>query len=116
MFLQPLGQAGPQTVRDSTADVRSDSPQVKGRMAVPPAVPTLLLLVAVLLGGCAAPVMLGEPLAVPAGQGGYRFDTAAPTRHRDDLLLVLTFSGGGTRAAALQCWRSAVFGDRLLAR
>jgi NTE family protein len=61
----------------------------------------VLLLVAALLGGCAAPAMLGEPLAVPAGKGGYRFDTAAPTRHRDDLLLILTFSGGGTRAAAL---------------
>jgi len=61
----------------------------------------LLLLVVALIAGCAAPVMLGEPLAVPAGQGGYRFDTTAPTRHRDDLLLILTFSGGGTRAAAL---------------
>jgi NTE family protein len=45
--------------------------------------------------------MLGEPLAHPAGQGGYRFDSAAPGRHHDDLLLILTFSGGGTRAAAL---------------
>lgn len=71
------------------------------KVVVAPIALTLLLLVVALLGGCAAPVMLGDPLAAPAGQGGYRFDTAAPTRHRDDLLLILTFSGGGTRAAAL---------------
>jgi NTE family protein len=61
----------------------------------------LLLLVAVLLGGCTTPATLGEPLEQTAGRGGYRFDDAAPARHRDDLLLILTFSGGGTRAAAL---------------
>jgi NTE family protein len=70
-------------------------------MTVAPRALTLLLLVAALLGGCAAPAMLGEPLAAPAGEGGDRFDTAAPARHRDDLLLILTFSGGGTRAVAL---------------
>jgi len=61
----------------------------------------LIAPITALLGGCAAPVMLGEPLALPVGQGGYRFDAAAPARHQDDLLLTLTFSGGGTRAAVL---------------
>jgi NTE family protein len=69
----------------------------------------LLLLVAVLLGGCTTPATLGEPLEQTAGRGGYRFDDAAPARHRDDLLLILTFSGGGTRAAAY----FALHGDRL---
>jgi len=79
----------------------NDFSPVAAKVTVSPTALTLLLLVAALLGGCAAPAMLGEPLAAPAGQGGYRFDTAAPARHRDDLLLILTFSGGGTRAAAL---------------
>jgi NTE family protein len=60
---------------------------------------SILLLSALLISGCAhypvnAPVHSANP------QSGYRFQTVAQT-NSDDLLLMLAFSGGGTRAAAL---------------
>jgi len=60
---------------------------------------SILLLSALLISGCAhypvnAPVRGANP------QSGYRFQTVAKT-NSDDLLLMLAFSGGGTRAAAL---------------
>lgn len=59
----------------------------------------LLLVSALLISGCAhypvnAPVRSANP------KSGYRFQTVART-NPDDLLLMLAFSGGGTRAAAL---------------
>ena len=59
----------------------------------------ILLLSALLISGCAhypvnAPVRSANP------QSGSRFQTVAQT-NSDDLLLMLAFSGGGTRAAAL---------------
>jgi len=59
----------------------------------------LLLASALLISGCThypvnAPVRRVNP------ESGYRFQTVGPT-NSDDLLLMLAFSGGGTRAAAL---------------
>lgn len=59
------------------------------------------LAVAVLLAGCAALPPVGEPLSVPAGSAGYRFRSVSPGQRADDLLLLVTFSGGGNRAAAM---------------
>jgi NTE family protein len=62
--------------------------------------PPLLLALALLVGGCANhPV--NAPLPTAGACSGYRFQNAAPQTNSDDLLLMLAFSGGGTRAAAL---------------
>ncbi len=58
-------------------------------------------MVAIWLAGCTAAATLGEPITQVVGERGYRFDVASSTRHADDTLLILTFSGGGTRASAL---------------
>lgn len=55
----------------------------------------------VLLAGCAALPPVGEPLSVPAGSAGYRFRSVSQGQRADDLLLLVTFSGGGNRAAAM---------------
>src|SRR2546428_12127340 len=41
------------------------------------------------------------PLAAVDGRTGYRFENTAFSTNSDDLLLMLAFSGGGARAAAL---------------
>jgi len=41
------------------------------------------------------------PLAQYAPQAGYRFENLAPGDNSDKLFVIVTFSGGGTRAAAL---------------
>ncbi len=58
------------------------------------------LWLAIMLTGCATTTDLGTPLARADSQRGYRFSQPDATRRKDDLLLVTTFSGGGTRAAA----------------
>jgi len=57
-----------------------------------------VLVVAVLVVGCAAPV--NQRLRTFDGQSGYRYDTLPKDGNGDDLFVVLAFSGGGTRAAA----------------
>jgi NTE family protein len=58
------------------------------------------LAVLLLVSGCAHyPVNARLTAVNPAA--GYRFETAVARTNSDDLLLVLAFSGGGTRAAAL---------------
>ena len=42
-----------------------------------------------------------EHLAAYDESGGYRYERLAKTGNQDDLFVILTFSGGGTRAAAL---------------
>lgn len=60
-----------------------------------------LALLLLLLVGCAH-YPLNAPLATYAPREGYRFDGLAPGEgNSDTILLCLTFSGGGTRAAAL---------------
>lgn len=59
----------------------------------------LLLASALLIAGCAHyPVNM--QLRAATATSGYRFQNVAPT-NSDDLLVMLAFSGGGTRAAAL---------------
>ncbi len=62
--------------------------------------PTLLLTLALLAGGCAH-YPVNAPLPAVSARAGYRFQNAAPQTNSDGLLLILAFSGGGTRAATL---------------
>ena len=62
---------------------------------------TIVLSVFVLLGSGCAHYPINAPLAVVDGRIGYRFENTAFSTNSDDLLLMLAFSGGGTRAAAL---------------
>jgi NTE family protein len=57
-------------------------------------------LLAVLLAGCAH-YPVNAPLQHYAPQAGYRFPNVAPGDNSRSLLVILAFSGGGTRAAAL---------------
>jgi NTE family protein len=60
----------------------------------------LILMIAVILIGCAH-YPVNEPLKQIDPQAGYRGKFMAASGNSEDLLLYLTFSGGGTRAAAL---------------
>ena len=60
----------------------------------------LLLVLALLVSGCVH-CPINAPLPTAGARAGYRFQNAAPQTNSDDLLLMLAFSGGGTRAAAL---------------
>jgi NTE family protein len=60
----------------------------------------LFLILALLISGCAH-YPVNAPLPPAVSRAGYRFQNAAPHTNSDDLLLMLAFSGGGTRAAAL---------------
>ncbi len=60
----------------------------------------LLPLLALLFAGCAH-YPPNAPLARHAPEQGYRFANLASPPDTDEILLILTFSGGGTRAAAL---------------
>src|SRR6185503_1247540 len=62
---------------------------------------TIVLSVFVLLGSGCAHYPINAPLAMVDGRTGYRFENTAFSTNSDDLLLMLAFSGGGTRAAAL---------------
>ncbi len=59
-----------------------------------------LLAVALLISGCAH-YPVNAPLAAVDARTGYRFQNVASPTNSQDLLLMLAFSGGGTRAAAL---------------
>jgi NTE family protein len=60
----------------------------------------VLLTLGLLVSGCAH-VPVNSPLPTADSRAGYRFQNAAPQTNSDDLFLMLAFSGGGTRAAAL---------------
>ena len=66
----------------------------------------LLMPLVLILGACAhypstAPIPLGFPAGARASEG-YRFENfPAAGKNTDSLFVILTFSGGGTRAAAL---------------
>ena len=60
----------------------------------------LISMIAVILIGCAH-YPVNEPLKQVDPQAGYRGKFMAASGNSEDLLLYLTFSGGGTRAAAL---------------
>jgi NTE family protein len=61
---------------------------------------TLLLAVALLISGCAH-YPVNAPLAAVDARTGYRFQNSTSATNSEDLFLMLAFSGGGTRAAAL---------------
>ncbi len=60
-----------------------------------------LVLITAVMPGCLGPRNVNEPLKDYDPQGGYRFD-AFPARddNTDSIFICMTFSGGGTRAAA----------------
>jgi NTE family protein len=60
--------------------------------------PLLLLVAAALLAGCATRPTL--PPITQAEPGGYRFETRTPRLEHKEAMVILAFSGGGTRAAA----------------
>src|SRR6266568_213081 len=62
--------------------------------------PCILILPALLLAGCAH-YPLNAPLTSASPETGYRFANLSHTNNSDSLFIVLAFSGGGTRAAAL---------------
>lgn len=61
---------------------------------------TSLLISLLLVSGCAH-YPVNAPLPAVDNRAGYRFQNVAPKTNSDDLALMLAFSGGGTRAAAL---------------
>lgn len=70
---------------------------IKGtKLKMPAFFPTLVLLA----GGCAH-YPVNAPLTAVKPTAGYRFENAVNQANSDDTALVLAFSGGGTRAAAL---------------
>ncbi|MBM4213045.1 MAG: hypothetical protein FJ179_04940 [Gammaproteobacteria bacterium] len=55
-----------------------------------------------LLSGCAAPrAYLGEPITATREPQGYRMATVLRARGDDDLLFLLSLSGGGMRASTM---------------
>jgi NTE family protein len=56
---------------------------------------------ALLLAACASFTPGNPPLAKYAPDAGYRFERLEQGDNSDDLFVIVTFSGGGTRAAAL---------------
>lgn len=62
--------------------------------------PLLILAIVLLLAGCAH-YPPNKPLNRHDPAYGYRFTNLASPEDSDDILVVVTFSGGGTRAAAL---------------
>src|SRR5210317_663738 len=58
-----------------------------------------LLMIALGLGACAH-YPVNEELTSLDPEGGYRFANLDDTDNTDKLFVILTFSGGGTRAAA----------------
>ena len=45
-------------------------------------------------------VPINDPISQVNRKVGYRLETRAPYENEDDTLIILAFSGGGTRAAA----------------
>ena len=60
----------------------------------------LVTVIILILTGCAT-YPVNPPLAQYNPQSGYRFENLTAPENSDSLFVILTFSGGGTRAAAL---------------
>jgi NTE family protein len=63
--------------------------------------PAALLVFALLASGCAHYPVNSPLMGVKPAATGYRFENIVSQTNSDDTMLVLAFSGGGTRAAAL---------------
>ena len=59
----------------------------------------IMITLCLVLAACAAP-QLNPPLETYDYRHGYRFGNCSTGDNPDELFIVLTFSGGGTRAAA----------------
>src|SRR6267378_4185283 len=77
------------------ADAANDGPHPVKRLAV-----RFLLAWTLFLDGCAH-YPVNAPLTRAGADTGYRFIDLSHTTNSDSLFVVLAFSGGGTRAAAL---------------
>lgn len=79
--------------------------KVAGTTVVTPMTITFAKIVSVLLLACMAPGCahhrVNAPLALQNPKAGYRFETTPHEGNSDELFVILAFSGGGTRAAAL---------------
>lgn len=54
------------------------------------------------LAGCAGPrAYLGEPLTLATADAGYRGTQVVPLRQNDEMLMIVSLSGGGMRASAM---------------
>lgn len=63
---------------------------------------TILLASLAMLAGCTVPrAYLGEAIERAEVTRGYRVATVLPQRNNDELLLIVSFSGGGMRASAM---------------
>lgn len=71
------------------------------------------LLLACLVPGCAHH-FVNAPLKTQDPQAGYRFETTPHAGNSDELFVILAFSGGGTRAAALSYGALAELRDTTL--
>src|SRR5450631_516970 len=61
----------------------------------------IAVLACALLTACASFAPVNPPLARYAPDAGYRFERLEKGDNSDELFVIVTFSGGGTRAAAL---------------
>jgi NTE family protein len=68
---------------------------------LPKALSSVVAAVALLATGCASMRAMNVPLDRVDPQSGYRPERIARSRHTGDVALLLSFSGGGTRASAL---------------
>jgi len=58
-------------------------------------------LLVIVLAGCTTTPMYNQPLTQFSPDAGYRFENVEKKENSDDLFVILTFSGGGSRASAL---------------
>ena len=59
------------------------------------------LLLVIVLTGCTTTPVYNQRLTEFSPNYGYRFENVEKQENSDDLFVILTFSGGGTRASAL---------------
>src|SRR5213082_1727478 len=82
-------------LNEAASPAANRGPHVMKRLPV-----QFLLAWTLCLGGCAH-YPVNAPLARAAPAAGYRFNNLSHANNSDSLFVVLAFSGGGTRAAAL---------------
>ena len=78
----------------------ADDPESERQTTMALKHPILLLILALLVSGCAH-YPVNKSLTATNPRAGYRFQNSVAQTNSDDLMLVLAFSGGGTRASVL---------------